>query len=395
MGDTHLNDPDFESQFHEEDMFIGFCDDTLPSLVLKNSRDPEVESFEIVERCKEDLMMVASPDGVVRSLQSALAKTNLEEVQILYGNYFQKPIHNGFRDYLQQALETLQLDSESEDSTKGMRMVIMTHSNIHVNVSQCLDGLVQCHSEKLSAFKSEKQLTKELERFWGSSDSLLVLQCKPELDASHLLLAKSIIEQQRETYLKRAIDMNEWQVKHVCIVIHVQRESEANKVENQRWQFSFQSGWKQVTIDVLEEPVLPVTECLDISVIELLESKTLSFEDVASKQFLWCFFRIKYAPSVQPPWDEILQLEDLLRSSPKILACLKELVRRWLQKRDTLNTHGQDLPSWQYFVACDRQALINSSHSTSCKSSHTSTTCKDCLLLGERVCLALVPVKTD
>ena len=364
--------PDFESQFHEEDMFIGFCDDTLPSLVLKNSRDPEVESFEIVERCKEDLMMVASPDGVVRSLQSALAKTNLEEVQILYSNYFQKPIHNGFRDYLQQALETLQLDCESEDSTKGMRMVIMTHSNIHVNVSQCLDGLVQCHSEKLSAFKSEKQLTKELERFWGSSDSLLVLQCKPELDASHLLLAKSIIEQQRETYLKRATDMNEWQVKHVCIVIHVQRESEANKVENQRWQFSFQSGWKQVTIDVLEEPVLPVTECLDISVIELLESKTLSFEDVASKQFLWCFFRIKYAPSVQPPWDEILQLEDLLRSSPKILACLKELVRRWLQKRDTLNTHGQDLPSWQYFVACDRQALINSSHLAGAIQHHVS-----------------------
>lgn len=364
--------PDFESQFQEKDMFIGFCDDTLPSLVLKNSRDPEVESFEIVERCKDDLMMVASPDGVVRSLQSALAKTNLEEVQILYSNYFQKPIHNGFRDYLQQALETLQLDCESEDSTKGMRMVIMTHSNIHVNVSQCLDGLVQCHSEKLSAFKSEKQLTKELERFWGSSDSLLVLQCKPELDASHLLLAKSIIEQQRETYLKRATDMNEWQVKHVCIVIHVQRESETNKVENQRWQFSFQSGWKQVTIDVLEEPVLPVTECLDISVIELLESKTLSFEDVASKQFLWCFFRIKYAPSVQPPWDEILQLEDLLRSSPKILACLKELVRRWLQKRDTLNTHGQDLPSWQYFVACDRQALINSSHLAGAIQHHVS-----------------------
>ena len=364
--------PDFESQFQEKDMFIGFCDDTLPSLVLKNSRDPEVESFEIVERCKDDLMMVASPDGVVRSLQSALAKTNLEEVQILYSNYFQKPIHNGLRDYLQQALETLQLDCESEDSTKGMRMVIMTHSNIHVNVSQCLDGLVQCHSEKLSAFKSEKQLTKELERFWGSSDSLLVLQCKPELDASHVLLAKSIIEQQREAYIKRAIDKNQRQVKHVCIVIHVQRESEANKAENQRWQFSFQSGWKQVTIDVLEDTVLPVTECLDISVMELLDSKTLSFEKVASNQFLWCFFRIKYSPSVQPPWDDILHLEDRLRSSPKILACFKELVNRWLAKRVAFDSHDEDRPSWQYFVACDRQALINSSHLVGAIQHHVS-----------------------
>ena len=354
--------PDLESQFHEEDMFIGFCDETLPSLVLKNSRDPKLESHEIVEECKRDLMMIASPDGVVRSVQSVLAQTNLEEVQMLYNDYFEKPLHNGLRDYLGHSLECLHLDCNGEDASRGMRLVIMTHSNIHVNVSQCLDGLVQCQTEKLSAFKSEKQLTKELERFWGSSDSLLVLQCKPELDASHVLLAKSIIEQQREEYIKRAIDKNQRQVKHVCIVIHVQRESEANKAENQRWQFSFQSGWKQVTIDVLEDTVLTVTECLDISVMELLESKTLSFEEVASNQFLWCFFRIKYSPSVQPPWEDILHLEYRLRSSPKILACFKELVNRWLAKRVAFDSHEEDRPSWQYFVACDRQALINSSH---------------------------------
>ena len=364
--------PDFKSHFHEEDMFIGFCDDTLPSLVLKNSRDPKLEGHEIVEECKRDLMMVASPDGVVRSLQSALAQTNLGEVKKLYNDYFKKPLHNGLRDYLRRSLECIELDCNGEDATKGMRLVIMTHSNIHVNVSQCLDGLVQCQTEKLSAFKSEKQLTKELERFWGSSDSLLVLQCKPELDASHVLLAKSIIEQHRETYIKRTIDKNQQQVKHVCIVIHVQRESEANKAENQRWQFSFQSGWKQVTIDVLEDTVLPVTECLDVSVMELLESKTLSFEEVASNQFLWCFFRIKYSPSAQPPWNDILQLEDRLRSSPKILACFKEQVNRWLAKKCAFNSHEEDRPSWQYFVACDRQALINSSHLVGAIQHHVS-----------------------
>ena len=364
--------PDFKSHFHEEDMFIGFCDDTLPSLVLKNSRDPKLEGHEIVEECKRDLMMVASPDGVVRSLQSALAQTNLGEVKKLYNDYFQKPLHKGLRDYLRHSLECLELDCNGEDATKGMRLVIMTHSNIHVNVSQCLDGLVQCQTEKLSAFKSEKQLTKELERFWGSSDSLLVLQCKPELDASHVLLAKSIIEQHRETYIKRTIDKNQRQVKHVCIVIHVQRESEANKAENQRWQFSFQSGWKQVTIDVLEDTVLPVTEFLDVSVMELLESKALSFEEVASEQLLWCFFCIKYPSSVQPPLDDILQLESLLRSSPKILACFKELVNRWLAKRVAFDSHEEDRPSWQYFVACDRQALINSLHLVGAIQHHVS-----------------------
>ena len=365
--------PDFESQFHEEDMFVGYCDDTLPSLVLKNSQDPNLISHDVLERCKQELMMVASPDGVVRSLESALAKKNLEEVKALYNNYFQNPLHNGVKDYLQHTLENVQLNPESEDATDGMRLVIMTHSNIHVNVSQCLAGLIQCQTEKLSAFKSEKQLTKELERFWRSSDSLLVLQCKPELDATHMLLAKSIIEQQREKHIKEAIDTTQKQLKHVCIVIHVQRESEANEGQNQRWQFSFQSGWKQVTVDVLEQPVLSITECLDVSVMDLLESKALSFEDVASNQLLWCFTRIKYPATQQPALDSILQLEQSLRSSSKILECFKELVKGWLIKRDqNKSPQTEDLPSWQYSVACDRQALINSSHLVGAIQHHVS-----------------------
>ena len=364
--------PDSESQFHEEDMFVGFCDDTLPSLVLKNSQEPEHNRHEILEQCKQDLMMVASPDGVVRSLQSALAKTDLKEVQTLYDSYFQKPLHNGFKIYLKHLLENLQFDSGSEDATDGMRLVVMTHSNIHVNVSQCLDGLVNCQTEKLSAFKSEKQLTRELERFWISSDPVLVLQCKPELDATHMLLAKSIIEQQREKHVKEVVTANRKEIKHVCIIIHVQRESDASEAQNQRWQFSFQSGWQQVTIDVLEDPVLSITECLDVSIMDLLESKALSFEDVASNHFLWCFTRIKYPAIRQPSLDTILQLEKVLTSSPKILECFKELVKWWLTKRAQDDSDQADCPSWQYSVACDRQALINSSHLVGAIQHHVS-----------------------
>lgn len=351
-----------ESQFNEEDMFLGFCDDTLPSLVLKNSEDPKLDGHKILERCKQDLMMVASPDGVVRSLKSALTKTHSEEIQHFYDSYFQKPLHCGLRDFLKHSLEKLEHDPGSKDATDGMRLVVMTHSNIHANLCQYLDDLVKCQTAKLSAFKCEKQLTKELERFWTTSDALLVLQCKPELDATHMLLAKSIIEQQRKKYIKDTVETTQKQVKHVCIIIHVQRESEANKGENQRWQFSFQSGWKQVTIDVLEDPFLSVTDCLDVSVMDLLESKAMSFVDVASNQLLWCFTRIKYPVNHQPSLDTILQLEQLLKSSPEVLEGFKEVVKRWLRKRDQINSHLTDRPSWQFSVACDRQALINSSH---------------------------------
>ena len=367
--------PDFESHFHKEDMFVGFCDDTLPSLVLKNSQGEELTRDEILEKCKHDLMLIASPDGVVRSLESSLAKTNFEEVETLYNNYFQKPLHKGLKEFLKHSMENLQFQPEqSEDATNGMRLLIMTHSNIHVNVLQCLEGLLQCQTEKLSAFKCEKHLTKQLERFWRSSDSLLVLQCKPELDATHMLLAKSIIEQQRQKYIKVATEQGQKQMKHVCIVVHVQRESEVNEAQSQRWQFSFQSGWKQATIDVLENPLLPITDCLNVGIMDLLETKALSFENVAANQFLWCFTRIKYTAIHQPTVDAIVQLEQLLRSptSCTILECFKEIVKRWLKKRDHQGAHQPDVRSWQFSVACDRQALINSSHFVGAIQHHVS-----------------------
>ncbi|XP_022802176.1 uncharacterized protein LOC111339729 [Stylophora pistillata] len=364
--------PDFESQFHEEDMFLGFCDDTLPSLVLKQCQDEEPKEEVVLEKCKQDLMLVATPDGFVRSLESSLAKSNFEEVQTLYNSYFQKPLHNGLEEYLKKSLENTQVNSKSGDANSGMRLLIMTHSNIHVNVTECLQGLLKCQTEKLSAFKSEKNLTKTLESFWRSNDTLLVLQCKPELDATHLLLAISIIEHQRQTQIREALQTENWQIKHVCIVIHVQRESKGDELESQRWQFSFQSGWKQVTIDTLEPLRLPITECLDVSVVDLLETK-LSFTEVASDQFLWCFTRIRYPANRQPSVEDIVQLEQNLRSSSnsKILECFRELVKRWLNERDR-NSRQLNARSWQFFVACDRQALIASSHLVGAIQHHVS-----------------------
>ena len=56
-----------ESQFKESDMFIGFHEDTLPSLVLLHSQDINGSNEEIIEKCKDDLMWVATPDGVLRA----------------------------------------------------------------------------------------------------------------------------------------------------------------------------------------------------------------------------------------------------------------------------------------------------------------------------------------
>ena len=85
------------------------------------------------------------------------------------------------------------------------------------------------------------------------------MQCKPDLDGSHLLLARSIIEEKRNSYKKCLPDIKRKTVKHVCIVVHVQRGEAADSVP---WQFSFLCGWRQVFLDVLEAPPVPLNEIL-------------------------------------------------------------------------------------------------------------------------------------
>lgn len=260
-------------------------------------------------------------------------------------------------------LEDLQTRSDDEnDTSRGMKLLIMTHSNIHTNVSQLLTGLGNCQAEKLSAFKSEKQLAKQLQSFWTSNANILVLQCKPDLDAPHMLVAKHLIEDQRNAYISSKAGNVEQPTKHVCIIVHVQRASKCKAVENPQWQFSFLSGWKQVTIDTLEEPVMPIMALLEENVTDLLDTESFSFERIASDQLLWCFTRIKYSSVQQPTLDAVLDLVKQLKASPTMMKCFKEIVVNLLRKEENRKFHDslQNL-SWLVIVASDRLALVNSS----------------------------------
>ena len=355
--------PEPKSHFNETDMFLGFNEDTLPSLVLHCSKDKSVKKDKLAELCKEELMSTATPDGVLRSLRSDLSTKTMDEVQLLFNSYFLKPVHSGLRGYLRQVLEDLQTKSEDQNDTgRGMKLLIMTHSNIHTNVSQFLTGLGNCQAEKLSAFKSEKQLAKQLQNFWKSDANILVLQCKPDLDAPHMLVAKHLIEDQRNAYISSKSGNVEQPTKHVCIIVHVQRASKCKAVESPHWQFSFLSGWKQVTIDTLEEPVMPIMALLEENVTDLLDTESFSFERIASDQLLWCFTRIKYSSVQQPTLNAVLRLVKQVKSSPAMMKCFKKIVVDLLRKEENGKSHDslQSL-SWLVIVASDRLALVNSS----------------------------------
>ena len=353
--------PEVAPHFDVRDMFVGFHEDTLPSLVQLHSKAVETDGEEeVVERCKQNLMWIASPDGVLRSLKSKLALKQVDEVTERYRTYFQKPIHDGLRHFLSELGGTAM-----EEDAIGAKLLVMTHSNVHTNVAECLNGLMTCQAEKLSSFKSEKQLTKQLQKFWDSPEvELLVLQCKPDLDASHMLLAKSIIEQQRADY---ASAVREIRKKHVCIIVHDQRARMESDTDTAHWEFNFLSGWRQVTVDVLEKPSFPITSILSVELTAVLNSESLPFEKVAIAQLHWCFMQIKYQAGGPSQVDSTLRLIQHMKASPLVMGCFKELTTRWFEENADSEEHRDDflenlgVSTWQISVASNRQALCNSS----------------------------------
>ena len=335
------------SQFLKTDMFIGFNDDTLPSLVLSLGNDPDCPPDEVLQKCKDDLMWIASPDGVLRAQKCKIMETDYAEVHDISDKYFEHPLYRGLAAFMEHVVTNYQEQSFLCSDGIGSRTVVMTFSNIHTDIHQCLSDDFRCQVERLSAYKSEKQLTERVEEFWRAPDKdLFVLQCKPDLDGKHLLLARSIIEEKRNSY--KVIHPQGY--KHLCIVVHVQRGEDDESIP---WRFSFLCGWRQVFLDVLEAPEVPLNEIRGKSVHTLLASSEWPTLRIVHNDLLWCFTAIKYTQN-QRPVESVLHIAKNLFNSDKVSRAIETLILQSLE----LNSQEEN---WQVNVACDRQSLINSS----------------------------------
>ena len=349
----------FGSQFKEKDTFIGFHEDTLPSLVLSHSYDADSSRDELLMKCKNDLMWIASPDGVLRTQKCNLLKENAEEVQKFTDEYLKKPLHQGFASFMEHVVPNHEKSSFFASDEIGSKIVILTFSNIHTDIRECLGHKLKCQVERLSAYKSEKQLAERIDEFWKKPEKeLLVLQCKPELDGRHLLLARSIIEEKRNSFKHFLSKMDPQGCKHVCIIVHVQR---GGNTEGVPWQFSFLCGWRQVFLDVLEAPAVPLNKIIGKSLQELLTSSVWPICRMAQNDLLWCFTCIKYTER-QQRLDFILRIAKNFFQSKEISQVLERLILRSIElngSEQEQETHAHE--NWHVQVACDRQLLVNSS----------------------------------
>jgi len=139
------------NKFTQKDLFIGFDkDETLQSLVIDITKDnPEADDDEILEKCKEILIAIASSDGVVRAERSSLERDEVERWKQVY---FHQQNHDSLYDYFADLFSQLA-------NPKGHLVIVNTFSNINTDVKSCLQELVKCQVDKLSTFKTEAQLS--------------------------------------------------------------------------------------------------------------------------------------------------------------------------------------------------------------------------------------------
>jgi hypothetical protein len=280
-----------DTRFTQKDLFIGFCEEeTLQSLVIDTmNKDSNIGEKELLENCKEALIAIATSDGMVRIDKSPL---KFEEIQHYKHIYFQVQHHNDIADYFQDLLN----GQNSNTNPDGHLIIINTFSNINTNIEACLRNIAtKCYILKLSTFKTENQFQKQMKKFWlGSDYELLILQCDTTtVNAECIKLAKFIIEQSRNEFLRKAQGNNAMKNKHACIVLHLRRETSANLTS-----FNFMCGWKQITIEALAKQARPLSVLLEGDLCDIIET-TYPFEDILKQEMLWCLLCMKYPNNIK------------------------------------------------------------------------------------------------
>ncbi|CAG8494132.1 12597_t:CDS:10, partial [Racocetra fulgida] len=299
-------------EFKQKDLFIGFDpDETLQSLVIDiTKRYPNSDDADILQKCKEKLIAIASSDGIIRAEKSGL---DADEIKFWKNTYYNDQCHNDLATYIQSSLNKL----KNENYSEGLQVIINTFSNINTDVEACLKDTINCQVDKLSTFKTEAQLQNRVKHFWlNSTAEMLILQCDvTTISAGCIKLAKFIIEQFKNDYMikKKTRPELKMKTKHSCVILHIHR-----KQENSLATFNFMCGWDQITIETLSEQEIPLSKLLDRSLNDVINT-TYKFEDIL-KQELLC-------------WQyDVASNKKLLYRYPSFLAALQAYIKGFVRR---------------------------------------------------------------
>ncbi|CAB4443214.1 unnamed protein product [Rhizophagus irregularis] len=330
--------------FDQKDLFVGFSEnETLQSLVVNViMNNPEANDDTILEKCKECLITIASPDGIVRSELSSLKRDEINRWKHIY---FYRQHHDSLYDYFYASLN----QEKSLADPKRQLIIINTFSKINTDINSCLKDFLRYQLYNLSIFRTEAQFSDLVKKFFfESADQILFLQCDVKtINTKCIKLVKCIIEQfQDEFFTKRDTNMP---MKHVCVILHIQRGYES-VISN------FICDWKQVTIESLEPPEVPSIDLLDKSLYDIINSiqfekiinSTMPFEKLLHDELLWCLSCIEYQQSDEYYKDYVSTLNKQILNDPYFVECIKTKAFEWI---------SENCKNWQYEVASNKEYL--------------------------------------
>ncbi|GBB99412.1 hypothetical protein RclHR1_03510006 [Rhizophagus clarus] len=330
-------------KFVQKDLFIGFDnDETLQSLVLDITNNYDYDDNEIIENCKRKLVALTTSDGILRAERLNVDSGEINRLKYIY--------FNQHRDNIYDYFVTLFNRENSLTNSKDDLIIINTFSHVNSDVMSCLRDPITSQAYKLSHLKSEAQLSNIVENFYLKSNyQILILQCDKAVSIECINLAKFIIEKFKNENLDKEQQVKtSTHIKCVCIINHIQRGSEQNLILS-----NFIHGWKQITIESLEQQNISLSHLLGKSIYDIVNSELFSkivgsstpFEKTLEDGLLWCLSCIKYQVSDENCNNYISTLSKGILDNANFVLCMKEKTYKWI---------FENYNDWQFEIAKNR-----------------------------------------
>ncbi|XP_048587615.1 E3 ubiquitin-protein ligase rnf213-alpha isoform X3 [Nematostella vectensis] len=284
--------------FKVGDVFVGFHDDTVASVVLQmctklGDEDACAQSEDednavanaVLDRCKSVLLQCATPDALAR-----LFRTNLRnEADKLWLEYFSEQPHT----CLSKLLAHLMASGPDVTSSNGMLVQVSTHSRLlsEYDLPAVCDAVQLKRRDveylTLQQFQTEQQFSKRIREFFvhlGNYEGMLIVQCDSGDENFNLIAcARHVVMDQR---FKRT-EMLQEKLKiapdkiaplHLVIVAQLSRVSGGCKHF-----VGFPGGkWQSYHVDDLRPPtneIPPIERLIDTCISDLLRPDVSQQDD--------------------------------------------------------------------------------------------------------------------
>lgn len=329
--------------YNPESVFALSGENVVSSLVLSIKKD-EHDEKQIIQKCQEKLLWITTPEAMVRIKESNFGKAKPNSVFKLEKLYFDLPVHNGLFDLLEFFNSNEKNENKLTNFSNGTSLVAVFTYDIH---DQALyNQPINIKTERLRNFKSEKHLNQTIRNFFESDSKQLLLHCNVAEDLEHIFLAKCTIENGQKYSLK-----NMSESKNVCIICHLDKQEHKHE---QVTQINFLSGWKLAYLDTLCEPKTPLPRLINLSVVEILESRR-PMTNIVRDNIFWGFTTIQYVGTGHTV-EKMMDIVCNIKNSEDCLNVLEELVFSNIRGSENKTFEG-----WQRNVACNDHALVKAS----------------------------------